>query len=51
MDNRVRTITELHEGIDGRFKAAGIEIAFPQLDVHVKGEGRVEPRMDTNGHE
>jgi potassium efflux system protein len=43
MDNRVRTITELHEGIDRRFKAAGIEIAFPQLDVHVKGEAPGAP--------
>jgi potassium efflux system protein len=43
MDNRVRTITELHEDIDRRFKAAGIEIAFPQLDVHVKGEAPGAP--------
>ncbi|MEM8955188.1 MAG: mechanosensitive ion channel domain-containing protein [Verrucomicrobiota bacterium] len=38
MDNRIRTITELHEEIDRRYREAGIEIAFPQLDVHLKGE-------------
>jgi potassium efflux system protein len=36
MDNRLRTITEIHEEIDRRFKEAGIEIAFPQRDLHVR---------------
>ncbi|MEM7146214.1 MAG: mechanosensitive ion channel domain-containing protein, partial [Verrucomicrobiota bacterium] len=38
MDNRVRTITELHTEIARRYEEAGIEIAFPQMDVHLKGE-------------
>lgn len=37
LENRPRTITELHEEIDRRFKEAGIEIAFPQRDLHLCG--------------
>jgi potassium-dependent mechanosensitive channel len=37
MDNRLRARTELCEAIDERFKQEGIEIAFPQQDVHLKG--------------
>lgn len=36
LDSRLRTITELHTEIDKRFAEAGIEIAFPQQDVHLK---------------
>ncbi|MGE9269875.1 MAG: mechanosensitive ion channel family protein, partial [Verrucomicrobiales bacterium] len=36
MDNRMKTITELHEEVDRRFSEAGIEIAFPQQDLHVR---------------
>lgn len=36
MENRRKTVTELHEAIDRRFKEAGIEIAFPQRDLHVR---------------
>lgn len=36
LDNRLRSITELHEGIDREFKAASIEIAFPQQDLHIR---------------
>ncbi|KXJ40263.1 MAG: hypothetical protein AXA67_10405 [Methylothermaceae bacteria B42] len=35
MDNRLSTITELHHGIYEKLNAAGIEIAFPQRDVHL----------------
>ena len=35
LDNRLATISELHTVIHERFHAEGIEIAFPQLDVHV----------------
>ena len=28
--------TEVHEAIDREFKAAGIEIAFPQRDLHLR---------------
>ena len=37
-DNRLGTISELHDGIDRAFAGAGIEIAFPQLEVNVRGE-------------
>jgi potassium efflux system protein len=36
LDNRLKTITELNESIDRRFKEAGIEIAFPQRDIHIR---------------
>lgn len=43
LENRLQTITDLHEKIDQKFKAAGIEISFPQLDLHVvdipRGDG------------
>ncbi|MGD8439645.1 MAG: mechanosensitive ion channel [Holophagae bacterium] len=35
LDNRLATITELHTEIARRFEAAGITIAFPQLDLHL----------------
>jgi potassium efflux system protein len=36
MDGRVLIITDLHTEIDKRFKEAGIEIAFPQQDLHLR---------------
>jgi potassium-dependent mechanosensitive channel len=36
LDNRLRTITEVHESIDQKFKDAGIEISFPQRDLHIR---------------
>jgi len=36
MDSRLATITDLHTEIDRRFREAGIGIAFPQLDLHVR---------------
>jgi potassium efflux system protein len=36
VNNRLKTITELHAEIDKRFAAAGIEIAFPQRDLHLR---------------
>jgi potassium efflux system protein len=35
LDNRLATITELHQSILDKFREAGIEIAFPQRDVHI----------------
>jgi potassium efflux system protein len=36
VENRRGTITELHAEIDKRFGEAGIEIAFPQQDLHLR---------------
>lgn len=35
VDERIRTISQLHEAINDKFITAGIEIAFPQQDVHL----------------
>jgi potassium efflux system protein len=35
MDNRLATITGLHESINNKFTEAGINIPFPQRDVHI----------------
>lgn len=35
-DHRLKVITQLHVMIDRRFREAGIEIAFPQRDVHIR---------------
>jgi potassium efflux system protein len=35
LDNRLATITELHQSILDKFREAGISIAFPQRDVHI----------------
>jgi potassium efflux system protein len=35
MDNRLSTITALHSAINNKFSEAGIEIPFPQRDVHL----------------
>ncbi|MCA9010626.1 MAG: mechanosensitive ion channel, partial [Planctomycetaceae bacterium] len=36
LDNRLKVITQLHVTIDRLFKEAGIEIAFPQRDLHIR---------------
>jgi potassium efflux system protein len=36
LDNRGTVIHELHVAVDREFRAAGIEIAFPQHDIHVR---------------
>jgi len=35
-DDRRRVQSELHQQIDQQFRAAGIEIAFPQRDLHLR---------------
>ena len=36
MDHWPVVITNLHTEIDKRFREAGIEIAFPQRDIHIR---------------
>ncbi len=36
MDNRQQVVHDLHIAIDREFRLAGIEIAFPQQDIHVR---------------
>ena len=36
LDNRLDTIHTLHEMINDRFNEAGIEISFPQRDLHIR---------------
>jgi potassium efflux system protein len=36
LDNRLKTITELHEAIDREFRNNDLEIAFPQRDIHIR---------------
>ncbi|MHB8901316.1 MAG: mechanosensitive ion channel domain-containing protein, partial [Thermoguttaceae bacterium] len=36
MENRLQVVHELHIAIDREFRRAGIEIAFPQQDIHVR---------------
>lgn len=42
LDSRLQTITELHQSILDKFRAAGIEIAFPQRDVHIEAKQPIE---------
>jgi potassium efflux system protein len=36
VDNRMQAVSELHQEIERRFREAGIEIAFPQRDLHIR---------------
>ena len=36
MPNRLSVVDDLHTGIDVKFREAGIEIPFPQRDLHVR---------------
>ena len=42
LDNRLPVIDELHTNIDLAFRDAGIEIAFPQRDLHIR---TVDPKL------
>jgi len=45
MDNRVSTITELHEAINRKYNEAGISIAFPQRDIHFDTSKPIDIRV------
>ena len=45
IDYRLSTITELHKAINRKFAQAGINIAFPQRDVHMDVAGPLEVRV------
>jgi potassium efflux system protein len=36
LDNRLEVIHQLHTAIDRAFRQAGLEIAFPQRDLHIR---------------
>lgn len=43
MDNRLQVIHELHTAIDKLFREEKLEIAFPQLDLHVRSMANANP--------
>ena len=49
LDYRLAVITELHQAIDDRFRAAGIGIAFPQRDIHLRSAEPLEVRFRRAG--
>ncbi|MHC5046351.1 MAG: mechanosensitive ion channel domain-containing protein, partial [Planctomycetota bacterium] len=54
IDSFLTTRHELHEAIDKAFREAGIEIAFPQRDIHVRSVRsdfpvRIEPGSPRDG--
>jgi potassium efflux system protein len=42
LDHRLKIINDLHSEIHRQFADHGIEIAFPQLDIHVRGNHKSE---------
>jgi potassium efflux system protein len=45
MDNRLNTITALHETINRKFSEAGLNIAFPQRDLHLDTSSPLDIRL------
>ena len=43
IDHYLHTIDDIHEAVDQGFRKAGIEIAFPQRDIHVRSIKGVLP--------
>lgn len=53
IDYRLKVINDLHMAIDKEFREAGIEIAFPQRDIHVRSieqEVPIHTRDGGNGN-
>ena len=48
IDFRLRTITELNQAIYREMNNAGIEIAFPQRDVHLDTRRPLDIRIQTD---
>jgi potassium-dependent mechanosensitive channel len=45
LDNRIDTTTALHQAINDKFQAAGIGIAFPQRDLHIRSVQPLEVQL------
>jgi potassium efflux system protein len=45
LDNRLATISALHQSINEKLRAAGISIAFPQRDVHLSTARPLDVRV------
>jgi potassium efflux system protein len=45
MDHRLQTHSELNEAINRKFADAGIEIAFPQRDIHLDTSQPLDVRL------
>ena len=43
LDDRFTTKSQLHQEIDSRFRQAGIVIAFPQRDLHLRSVDQAAP--------
>jgi potassium efflux system protein len=48
VDSRLTVIDQLHTAINDAFKEAGIEIAFPQHDLHIRSMDREVANVFTN---
>lgn len=53
VDNRIRVRSEIHLAIDAAFRAAAINIAFPQRDIHLDAAAPLPVRLvgETSGPE
>jgi potassium efflux system protein len=45
LDNRLSTVSQLHQSINEKFRAAAISIAYPQRDVHLSTAQPLEVRV------
>jgi small-conductance mechanosensitive channel len=49
IDDWILTRHDLHQAIDDAFREAGIEIAFPQRDLHIRSCRASLPVLDDAG--